>query len=180
MDRLGYELQTRYSTALAQLLAARGRTDSLSSCGALRYASSNKRKPYVAGACTEEEKQEKNRSWSGCKHTVSASHMRQTAILHHSHPTCIRTHAGPRAAAVWRLMRPSSSILLWIIHHLRLLSRLLLLLVGVVGCAIRVEGLRVGPWAKAIRRCIHGVWRMAYEMAAIGIGIPKVGNGWLL
>jgi hypothetical protein len=59
-------------------------------------------------------------------------------------------------------MRPSrSSILLWIIHHLLRLPRLLLLLlVGVMSlwrCAIWIEGLRVGPLAKAIRRCIHGV-----------------------
>ena len=88
--------------------------------------------------------------------------MRQTAILHHPHPTCIGAHAGARATAVGRLMRASrSSILLWIIHHLLRLSRLLLLLVvGVLSlwrCAIWIEGLRVGPWAEAIRRCIHGV-----------------------
>ena len=73
--------------------------------------------------------------------------MRQTAILHHPHPTRIGTYAGASAATVGRLMRArSSSVLLWIIHDMLrlLLSRLLMLLVGVMSlwrCAIWVEGL---------------------------------------
>ena len=72
-----------------------------------------------------------------------------TVILHHPHSTCpctctcIATHGRRARHAVGRLMT-SSSILLWIIHHvlLRLLARLglgLLLVVGVMGlwrCAI--------------------------------------------
>jgi hypothetical protein len=59
----------------------------------------------------------------------------------------------------------SSSILLWIIHHvlLRLLARLGLLVVGVMGLGrCTIEGRRGVPRAIAISRCIHG-WKRARE-----------------
>ena len=74
--------------------------------------------------------------------TVSTSHMRHTVILHHPHRTRITNHGRTRTRDAIRRLMPSSSILLWIIHHvlLRLLARLgLLLVVGVMGlgrCAI--------------------------------------------
>ena len=70
--------------------------------------------------------------------------MRHTVILHHPHHTRITTHGRARTGDAIRRLMTSSSILLWIIHHvlLRLLARLglgLLLVVGVMGlgrCAI--------------------------------------------
>ena len=82
------------------------------------------------------------------KHTtLTARHLRQTAIRHHSHGTCISPHAWARCAIGRRLS--SRTIGLWlrlrIIHHLlRLLAWLLLQRVCVLGLAlgpIGIEGL---------------------------------------